>query len=210
MSNEFIEIPVNKQSLGGRKLVFDQGINDATYQVQPIIDGKTYKCPYYLVWICMLQRCYSKELHNRLPSYQECSVCNDWIIFSNFKAWMETQDWKGKQLDKDILIKGNKLYSPETCIFIPNHINCLLLDQKTRRGKYLLGVSWYKPYSKYRSQYSNGIKNITLGYFNTEKEAHEAYCKAKAEYIIEVANQQTDVRIKSALLLRASEIHLQE
>lgn len=48
-----------------------------------------------------------------------CSVCEEWLTFSNFKRWMEQQDYEGKALDKDLLVSQNKTYSSETCVFVP-------------------------------------------------------------------------------------------
>ena len=82
------------------KKVYGVGINDADYTIKPTIENNRSKCMYYEKWIKMLQRCYSKSYQEKHPSYKGCSVCEEWLTFSNFKAWMETQDWKGKSLDK--------------------------------------------------------------------------------------------------------------
>lgn len=102
------------------------GINDSDYVVQKKetikgIDGKrkqrlVWICPYYRAWQSMLVRAYSKSYHKRRPTYIGCSVSEEWKTFSNFKSWMEGQVWEGKQLDKDLLVEGNKVYSEETCV----------------------------------------------------------------------------------------------
>ena len=110
-----------------KKLVCGVGINDADYAVQKLetvgyADGKrkqrlVWVCPYYQTWIDMLKRCYSDKLQERQPTYKGCSVSEEWLTFSAFKVWMEKQDFERKQLDKDLLFEGNKVYSAETCVF---------------------------------------------------------------------------------------------
>ena len=90
-------------------LVFGVGLNDANYTVNPVVSGKSYLCSIYSRWQGMLERCYSKKYQVLSKTYSECTVCEEWLTFSNFKTWMEQQDWKGKQLDKDIIKKGNKI-----------------------------------------------------------------------------------------------------
>ena len=131
------------------KLVYGVGINDADYIVciyeeLPRTNGKqnqkiVWRCPFYSRWMSMLRRCYSKAYQEKQPSYKGCSVCEEWLTFSNFKSWMETQDWEGKQLDKDLLVYKNKIYSPETCVFIDQRLNTFLVKSNKTRGDYPLG-----------------------------------------------------------------------
>ena len=112
-------------------LVCGVGINDADYVVKKFetigyVDGKrkrklVWTCPYHRAWESMLKRCYSAKYQERQPTYKGCTVSDDWLTFSNFRAWMIAQDWEGKHLDKDLLFEGNKIYSTETCVFVaPN------------------------------------------------------------------------------------------
>ena len=76
------------------KLVSGVGINDADYEVQKytVVSGKRKRiwiCPYYITWTHMLQRCYSEKSQLKHPTYKGCTVCDEWLIFSNFKTWME-------------------------------------------------------------------------------------------------------------------------
>lgn len=92
-------------------LVCGVGINDATYSVYRYKGSagsqkRIWACPFYRTWGTMLGRCYSDKFHEQNPTYVGCTVCDEWLTFSKFKAWMETQDWKDKQLDKDILVPG--------------------------------------------------------------------------------------------------------
>ena len=100
------------------KLVWGVGINDADYSVCPRVDGIHINCIYYQTWQSMLERCYSSKYQAKHPTYKSCTVCEEWLHFSNFRSWMVGQNHKGKFLDKDILELGNKIYSPETCIFV--------------------------------------------------------------------------------------------
>ena len=120
------------------RLIHGVGINDANYNTQVRVNGKLVVCKYYRTWKNMLERCYDSNLHLKHPTYIGCIVCEEWLTFSNFKAWMETQDFGGKDLDKDILVKGNKIYSPETCIFVTNAINLLFIKRDAGRGEYKL------------------------------------------------------------------------
>jgi len=133
------------------KLVCGVGINDADYEVQPIINGKRVMCPFYAKWVGMLERCYSEKFQNKWPTYIGCYVILDWIYFSNFKYWMQTQPWEGKHLDKDILFPGNKVYGPYTCVFVDQKVNMFLTDSGATRGQYPIGVYYHKESRKFSS-----------------------------------------------------------
>ena len=142
----------------------------------------------YTVWSRMLERCYSDSLHERFPTYEKCTVCDEWKYLSNFMGWMTTQDYKDKQLDKDILTIGNKIYSPSNCIFVSNDVNSILISCDASRGKYKRGV--YSSEGKFRSTIRVYGKSKHLGYYDTENEAYAAYVVAKSNYIREVADMQ--------------------
>lgn len=182
-----------------KKLVFGVGLNDSEVPTSVKVFDKYVVCPYYKTWCKMLERCYSSNYQLKQPTYIGCSVAKDWLTFSNFKDWMKEQDWVGKQLDKDLLVQGNKLYSPETCIFVSKRVNVLLTDSGARRGNCKLGVSYRKDCNKFQAVCSNGIKQVPLGLFKSEDEAHLAYLNFKKLVIINCANEQTDLRLKQAL-----------
>ena len=194
-----------------RKLNFGVGINDADYNVtkHAIVDGKgkmVWICPFYRTWKGMLERCYSEKYHVRKPTYKDCTVCGEWIYFSKFKSWMETQDWKGKQLDKDLLKVGNKVYCPEWCIFVDGKINNFVNDHGNKRGEYIIGVYWDKYKNKFRSMCRNPftVKQEDLGRFTTELEAHLAWKSRKHELACLLADSEycTDPRLAEALRTR--------
>lgn len=197
--NKFKEIAATRASISKRRLVYGVGINDANYMVCVNIDGKKTKCPYYSRWSGMLERCYSKKYLAKKPTYIGCSVSNEWLTFSNFKKWMELQDWKEKELDKDILIQGNKVYSSSTCVFVDMEINALLNTNKASRGKHKQGVIWCEDIGKFRSRVNNHGKKKHLGYFSSEDEASEAYITERLLYVKSVAMGQNEP-IRSALL----------
>ena len=153
---------------------------------------KTYK-----MWIRMLERCYDEKYHNKYPTYKDVEVCDEWLNFQNFAEWCESKhhfhlkDVNGRsyQLDKDILIKGNKLYSPDTCCFIPSEINLLTLSNGKCRGKCPIGVYFNKPRKKYVANLNCYKSQKHLGVFRTPEEAFEAYKEAKESYVKIVAEK---------------------
>lgn len=177
-------------------LIFGVGVNDADYEVYryEIIDGKrkiVWRCTYYLRWNNMLTRCYSKKLQDRLPTYKGCIVCEEWKYFSNFKKWMENQNWEGRCLDKDLLIEENKIYGPTTCVFLPHKLNTFIVTRGNDRGLYPLGVSYKKKTKSMINERSKPYvcliknrtgKNVYLGKYSTPEKAHQVYLNAKLKY----------------------------
>ena len=195
------------------KLVYGFGINDADYVVVKLgtieVNGvrkrkRVWECPYHRVWHSMLQRCYSSKFQERNPTYKGCSVSEEWLTFSNFRRWMETQDFEGMQLDKDILFNGNKVYSKETCVFVSRVVNMFTTDCGASRGEWLIGVYWNKGVGKFQSRCRNPFtkKQEYLGYFNCELEAHQEWLKRKLEFATLLAVEQTDDRVAKALIDR--------
>lgn len=178
------------------------GINDADYNVTKELNGKRiWTCPFYKEWSNMIMRSCNPKVHNRQPTYKDCKVCDEWLYFMTFKAWMGKQNWKGLHLDKDILFKGNKMYSPETCVFVGRGTNNILNDHKCDRGKYLLGVHWNKGAKKFHAQCRDGSGKIKyLGLFNNELEGHHEYLKFKITVIERVAKRQMDIRVEKSLI----------
>lgn len=145
----------------------------------------------YKTWNHMLERCYSIKWLENNPAYKRCSSDKEWHNFQNFADWAKqnfnSEIMKGWALDKDILVKGNKIYSPKTCCFVPQEINSLLTSCKSVRGKYPIGVT--KKLKRYEARVNKRGDRISLGYFDTPEEAFEAYKIGKELYIKEVADK---------------------
>ncbi|ENN9981096.1 hypothetical protein ACAS46_002755 [Vibrio vulnificus] len=181
-----------------RKLKYGVGINDADYTIT--------KCPYYWKWHNVLYRCYSEHNQATKPSYRDVTVCDEWLTFSNFRDWCieqekEVGDISKLDLDKDLLGKGSKIYSPDTCCFLPKKVNIFL--ENTPRGSLLMGVR--KSSSKYSSSARDPLrsKRIYLGTHETEIQAFRAYILKKVELAREMA-YSTDLipqkHVKEALV----------
>lgn len=191
------------------KLVYGVGLNDAGYPVTAyaVIDGRkkrVWMCPFYDAWTGMIERCYSAKFQNSNPAYTCCSVATEWLSFMSFRAWMVRQDHEGKQLDKDILIPGNKVYSPQTCVFVSSQLNSFLADSRAARGEWPIGVCRHKPTGKLAAQCNNPFtgKRGHLGLFTCPDAAREAWRARKHQYACVYADQQTDPRIAAALRSR--------
>jgi len=186
------------------KPVFGVGINDLDRDVTWKVDGKRVACPIYRTWQNMLGRSYDTEFHKRHPSYSDCSVIDGWIHLSDFEKWMLTQDWKGKQLDKDIILPGNKVYSPETCAFVDKKLNLFIMDTAATRGEWPIGVSWNKRDQTFKAEIRNPFthRREGLGYYDNPEDGHLAWKKRKHEFACLYAEQQTDQRVAEALRTR--------
>ena len=176
--------------------VFGVGITG----LEPTRDENGELLDSYICWCDMLKRCYSAKYQQKYPTYIGCCVSEVWLYYSNFKkfyneTYYEVEN-KTTQLDKDILIKGNKIYSPETCIFVPNFINTLFVKRQNDRGAFPIGVNYDKASKKYRAQlniFENGKKTRkNLGRFNTPEEAFKVYKQAKEAYIKKIADEYKD------------------
>ena len=198
------------------------GINDANYQLCKYKTvsqegGKcrrvlAWKCPFYQVWESMLRRVYDEKYHKRFPTYVGCSVADEWLLFSNFKAWMEKQEWDGKSLDKDLLVRGNKVYSPDTCIFIDQRVNTFLTESTATRGDYPIGVNFRQSSGKFAASCCDitTSKRKHIGYFSCPNEAHKAWLAFKLEQAKILAAEQTDPRVAKALIDRYQNYIIEE
>lgn len=147
----------------------------------------------YRTWQHMLSRCYYEKYQAGKPSYIGCEVCEDWKCFVNFlkdfKKLKEENNWSDSTvlaLDKDLIQKGNKIYSIENCIFIPTQLNSILTTNKASRGECCVGVSFCKKNKKFEAYYNINNTKEHLGYFNTEEEAFIKYKNARENYIKEL------------------------
>ncbi|HBT0444871.1 TPA: hypothetical protein MA058_003527 [Klebsiella pneumoniae] len=165
-------------------VLYGVAINDSETPVRKTvqINGKAVEvwgCPFYKIWCLMLARCYSKAYKKSYKYDYSPKVCEEWLIFSNFKTWMDTQDWIGKQLDKDILVPGNKEYSPTSCVFVTQELNKFFNLHGNRGRVGLFGAYPHCRGHRYVSQITiRGEKRI-LGHFDSELEAHLRWIEEK-------------------------------
>lgn len=170
-------------------LVFGIGLNDTNYK----INNNNIIKPSYSLWIHMLRRCYRPD--SKTKSYKDCSVCEDWLTYSHFDKWFSEHSNEygdNYQIDKDILVKGNKVYSPDTCCFVPQEINLLLINRKSCRGSLPLGVQKQTRSDNFMVRLNRYGKAKYVGTFNTIEEAFAAYKQEKEAYIKEVAQRYFD------------------
>lgn len=170
-----------------KKLVYGVGINDGSRPTR--CDGKDLR--QYHMWRGMLRRCYSEKERHKFKSYSNCSVSENFKNYSYFYDWYNKNcliDGFQYHLDKDLLSRGNKIYSEDTCSLLPIQINSLLVLDAARRGDYLIGVCFDRKYKKFRAAmgYNGRIKFI--GNFDNEMDAHLAYKAEKERYVKSVAS----------------------
>lgn len=199
-----LEFPMIPTNYTRNKLVCGVGVNNAWYKIYTAKGDKKLMCPYYSKWRGMLERCYSLSYKSKNPTYKNVTACEEWHTFSNFRKWMVLQDWEGKHLDKDIVCPNNKVYSPETCMFVTRDVNMLLLDRGAAKGQYKRGVYYNKQQSTFFAMCcTQKGKRKYLGRYPTEALAYEAYVHYKHNLILEVAAEQEDHRVRDGLLLHA-------
>ena len=162
------------------KSIFGVGTNDADYAIISLVDGLQVKCPFYLKWTLMIQRCYDSNYHKHKPTYAGCEVAEEWHLFSAFRAWMTEQHWEGNQLDKDFLSQS-RTYSKYTCVFIPNWLNMLFHTESHKKSMLPQGVSRCR--DSYQAHLSVKGIHTYLGTFCSPEAAHAAYVAAKTDYV---------------------------
>lgn len=149
----------------------------------------------YMLWCSMLDRCYSTTTHKKRPRYSVCEVSEYFKTFSNFSDWCNKQKSfgvDGFDLDKDLIIKGNSVYSEHTCCFLPQEINKSLQKTNKLRGELPIGVCFDKTRGKYRASIKRYGKHINLGRFECKFEAFQTYKAAKEAYLKELAEKWKD------------------
>lgn len=145
----------------------------------------------YGVWYNMIFRCYDPSFHKREPSYIGCEVCKQWLNFQNFaNFYTQEKHYKhGWHLEKDILQKNNKIYSPETCVFVPPDINKLFVRRKLQRGDLPIGVFYEADRNKYKASMHKNNKSKFLGRYSTKEEAFYVYKNYKEKHIKTTADK---------------------
>lgn len=168
------------------------------------IEGKKLK--EYVVWTEMLRRCYCEDFKNKYPTYIDCEASDNFKYFSYFKNWCNNQvgfNESDFELDKDILLKGNKIYSESLCVFVPKEINTLFTKRNSKRGENVIGVTCRTKYNNFIVNLSIKGKKVTGKVFNKEEEAFLFYKETKEAYIKELAEKwkdKIDKRVYQSLL----------
>ena len=173
---------------GKRSLAYGVGVNDWGSSIK--VNGRNLQ--EYDLWHCMLRRCFDEKRKQEYPTYQNVTCSKEWLSMTTFiedVSKMKGYGLEGWQLDKDILQKGNKLYSKETCCFVPAEVNLLLTKSDKSRGEYPIGVYFNKHAGKFMAELRINGKSKNLGYFNTAEEAFQAYKLAKEAQIKVVAQK---------------------
>lgn len=172
----------SKRATSQRRRVHGFGINDADYVTQPTIDGERAMCPAYSAWRHMIERAYCAKLHEKRPTYIGVTVCDEWRSFMAFREWWLINHVDGWELDKDLL-SGEREYSPDACIYVPQWLNSFSADRRAARGYWPIGVYFHKRDGKFGAQCQNMLagKNEHLGYFACPEKAHQAWLRRKLE-----------------------------
>lgn len=186
--------------------VYGVGVVGTRYKTHILINDKNVVVDQYRLWRGILERSYSIKSKRKYPAYKDCTVSENFKQYEYFYEWCNRQIGfgnQGWQLDKDLLVKGNKVYSEDNCVFLPRELNNILTKREAFRGDYPIGVSYYKATGLFKSSVSlNGFLKC-LGYYETPEEAFLVYKKAKEEFIKEQANKwkdQIDPRAFDALM----------
>ena len=173
-------------------IVFGVGVIGQKYIT---VDENAKSTKEYMTWYHILRRCFNEKIKVKQPAYKDVTCCDEWLCFENFYEWVHSQPnfdkWiNGSRwaIDKDILVKGNKIYSPQTCCLVPQNVNCLFLKRKASRGQYPIGVSYSS--GKYWAKSTNPLtgKNVELGKYNTPEDAFNAYKVYRENLIKQVAD----------------------
>ena len=149
----------------------------------------------YSIWNGIRQRCYNENNRDNLMSYKGIKMSDNFKLYSYFKEWCHKQigfNEDGWHLDKDILVKGNKVYSEDTCCFVPPEINCTITNNKSVRGRFPQGVTYNRTKTRYRAKIRRGAKLESLGTYDTPEEAFYAYKPIKEACIKSLAEKWKD------------------
>ena len=172
-----------------KSLIYGVGNNDTDLKTKTKdANGKEIKNVYYRYWHDMLRRAYDPGYRKLYPTYEGVTVCDEWLKLSNFIEWMNKFDYEGKNLDKDLIVRNNKVYSPENCCFISPRLNSFIASRKDLLIDNNLpsGVRWHKFHKKYQAQISINNKRAHLGYFTDVNDAEARYLTEKIKLLKEL------------------------
>lgn len=173
--------------------VYEVGVTGCKYPIS--VDCKLTR--EYVLWHSMLCRCFDERFKIAQPAYKNVTCCNEWLLFDNFYEWLHSQGnfdkwFNGRwwALDKDIIVKNNKMYSPEMCCLVPQNVNCLFLKRKAERGNLPIGVKQSGKLFEATCNNPFTKKNEKLGKYETSELAFESYKIYKEMQIKQVAKEE--------------------
>ena len=175
--------------------LFDVGIVGKKY---PTHDSKGIKyTKEYLTWTNMIRRCYDESVRYKNLTYYDCMCCEQWMYYENFYEWMHSQEnfdlllsIDDMSIDKDIILKGNKMYNPDNCCLVPQRVNNLLLKSNNIRGQWPIGVHYLRKNNKFVAQCGGQDNHNYLGLYSTPEEAFYVYKDFKEKQIKEIAEEE--------------------
>lgn len=185
---EFWQIPINHLSgqpciKCGRVMRYGVALNDLPRESTGEFAN---------LWNCILDRCYSERELKKHPAYVGCSVSEDWWLLSNFKKWYDEHYVHGWQIDKDLLVKGNKVYGPDTCCFVPLEINVSIVQKRRPKHTDLPQGVYARKDGMFFALLQCGGTRKRLGLYKTKEEAFLAFKEAKEAWIKTLADKYKD------------------
>lgn len=184
------------------ELVYNVGINDVDSSNQFKPNRPRKNCLVQKKWKTMLRRCYAPSYQASNPLEEKRTVCEEWLTFSKYESWLFSQDFVDKVLTIKLINSDNTVYDPDNAIFVSAQINALILPSKKRVGLLPTGVK-QSGKGRFVAEYKTSNFYKYIGIFDTQDQASTAYKNAKANHIASIAREQTDKRVKQALLIRA-------
>lgn len=179
------------------KLVYGAGVNDAGYDVMVNVNGKKVMCSVYVAWSSMIRRGCCAKFKEKHPAYHDVKVCHEWKSFMAFREWWMSNHIDGYHLDKDLL-SDSKVYSPETCIYVPRWLNNFTVDGGTARNGRLIGAWFDSSRGKFEAQCNNPFtkKQERLGRFESPLDAHNAWKSRKLEMALKLKDKMDEIDVR--------------
>ena len=195
--------PYKSTSGRPRNSVLGVAINDAPFITNSLVNGKYQKDPAYSQWKSMVSRCYSEREKAKRSTYEECTLDDRWLSFMSFYRSWKPRYFYSYQIDKDILVTGNKEYSPDKCLMVPIWVNTFI-GEKRKTTNLPVGVTWSKNKGRYLAQITTGMKYKTLGYYDDPIEASKVWFNNKINHLNAVKHELDliDDRLFSCLFFK--------
>ena len=196
------DFPVINKKRVNKKMICGVGINDSTYQPYVKCGDLNLICPIYAKWIAMIKRCYMATSLKYDPTYADCTVDERWHSFMAFREWILGQpEWEGLHLDKDLLVPGNKVYGPDTCLLVSIDVNNFLTFNQCTNSGLPIGVKKVRDRFLCQVKISDGSKvQWKSRSFETPEEAAGAYWTKKLEVAHKLASRQSNPVVAQAII----------